>query len=266
VNSANSYRTRQFDRAARRYDHLSSVQRQMAERLMELVPEGTAPRSMLELGSGTGHLTRLLLARWPECRAIVSDVSEAMLAICRQALAADHPACEWQRLDAARLDDAWHRVRETSPCDLVASNALVQWLPDLGAHLRAVRELLSQSGQYLLSGFSADHFPELRAIVEHPPFDLPSLPGIDLADVAVAAETTGLRLGASTSEALPVTYPTVMALLHSLREMGASRYPSAPRLTPSRLRLLEQTYTTRHSVADGVVCTWKPWYALLVAV
>jgi hypothetical protein len=142
----------------------------------------------------------------------------------------------------------------------------VQWLPDLGAHLAAVRELMSPSGQCLLSGFSRDHFPELRAIVEHAPFDLPSLPGVDLADIARTAEANGLRLDASTSEALPVTYPSVMDLLRSLREMGASRYPSAPRLTPSRLRLLEQTYTARHSVADGVVCTWKPWYAVLVAV
>jgi len=185
-----------------------------------------------------------------------------MLAMCRQALAADHPSCEWRVLDATRLGSA-PELAAAGPFDLVASNALVQWIGDLDSHLGAVRELLSPSGVYLLSGFCADHFPELRAIVERPPFDLPHLPGLDLATVAEAARAHGLHLTRSGSEALAVSYPSVRALLRSLREMGASRYPSAPRLTPSRLRLLEETYTASHSVADGVVCTWKPWYAVL---
>lgn len=220
-----------------------------------------APSSWLELGSGTGHLTRLLLARWPECRATITDIAESMLSISRSGLERADRACEWRRLDAAEFDDSWSRL--PAPFDLVASNALVQWLPDLDAHLAAVARVLSARGRYLSSGFSADHFPELRGILEQPPFDFPALPGFDRTRLARSAALSGLHLAAEAAEEIRVVYPSVRALLRTLRDMGASRDPSPQRLTPSSLRLLERTYAARHSVEGGVVCTYRPWYALL---
>jgi trans-aconitate methyltransferase len=47
----------------------------------EALPEGFVPRSILELGCGTGNLTLLLRERWPEAAITANDVSAEALAV-----------------------------------------------------------------------------------------------------------------------------------------------------------------------------------------
>jgi len=91
-----------------------------------------APREVVDLGCGTGTLTALLRARWPEARIVGVDNSQPMLERARTAL----PDVEWQQEDLARWTPA------VAP-DLLISNAALHWIDDhptlfprLLAHLR----------------------------------------------------------------------------------------------------------------------------------
>jgi trans-aconitate 2-methyltransferase len=77
------------------------------------------PRSVVDLGCGTGNVTALLAARWPAAAIEGVDDSEAMLAQARTAL----PAVRWRRHSIAD----W---RPAAPVDLLFSNAALHWLPD----------------------------------------------------------------------------------------------------------------------------------------
>lgn len=53
--------------------------REMFWAMMHYLPADFAPRQILELGCGTGNLTRILYERWPQSQITVVDISGEML-------------------------------------------------------------------------------------------------------------------------------------------------------------------------------------------
>jgi trans-aconitate 2-methyltransferase len=78
-----------------------------------------APRHIVDLGCGTGTVTALLRARWPDAQIIGVDNSEQMLDRARTAL----PNVAWELCDLAEWTPA-------TPVDLLVSNAALHWLDD----------------------------------------------------------------------------------------------------------------------------------------
>jgi trans-aconitate 2-methyltransferase len=76
----------------------------------------TAPRRVVDLGCGPGHLTALLAARWPDADVRALDSSPEMVAAARE------------RGVAAELADVvgWSPAPDT---DVVITNAVLQWVP-----------------------------------------------------------------------------------------------------------------------------------------
>jgi trans-aconitate 2-methyltransferase len=89
-----------------------------------------APRRIVDLGCGTGSVTALVRARWPDAEVAGVDNSEPMLARARAAV----PGVAWELADLAR----WSPV---VPPDLLVSNAALHWLDD---HATLLPRLLSQ--------------------------------------------------------------------------------------------------------------------------
>jgi trans-aconitate 2-methyltransferase len=75
--------------------------------------------TIYDLGSGTGHLTRILADTFPDAEVIGIDSSPEMLAAARR----EFPAIAWQQVDIA----SWS---PPAPPDLIYSNSALQWVPD----------------------------------------------------------------------------------------------------------------------------------------
>jgi len=88
------------------------------------------PRTVVDLGCGTGNVTALLAARWPRAQITGIDDSEPMLEAARR----EQPALRWQQRSIA----GWSAE---SPVDLLFSNAALHWLPD---HARLFPHLAAQ--------------------------------------------------------------------------------------------------------------------------
>ena len=89
--------------------------------LLARVPLANA-RSIIDLGCGSGNVTRLLGERWPDARIIGVDSSPSMLQQARAATNGD-PRFTFIAADLAR----W---QPEASVDLVYSNAALHWLPD----------------------------------------------------------------------------------------------------------------------------------------
>jgi trans-aconitate 2-methyltransferase len=96
------------------------------------------PRTIVDLGCGTGNVTQFLAGRWPQARIVGVDSSPAML---REARAATHddPRCTFVTADLAQ----W---QPDAPVDLVYSNAALHWLPDHAALFARVAAMVAPDG------------------------------------------------------------------------------------------------------------------------
>ncbi|MGH6942753.1 MAG: methyltransferase domain-containing protein, partial [Geminicoccaceae bacterium] len=88
------------------------------------------PSRVVDLGCGPGNATALLAARWPKAEITGVDSSPEMLGKAR----ASGLRATWELADIAD----W---APEQPCDLLYTNAALQWLPD---HARLVPRLFEQ--------------------------------------------------------------------------------------------------------------------------
>lgn len=255
-----AFHPRRFDRAARSYDGASGVQAAMARSLVGLLPGGFRPAGpILEMGCGTGHLTRLLRDRFPGTLLVATDAAPRML----EAVAAV-PGIAAAIFDAEGPAAAPGAVTSLAPYGLLASNALVQWFPDLEAHLRLAAGLLAPGGTYLVSGFRRDNFPELNALLAAEPFGHRDFPGHQREEAERAMARAGFAVEAMGAEEREEAFPDARAFLDRIRGLGASRRPAEGRpLTRASLERLVKEYRERYPSGEGVRATWRTWSARL---
>ncbi len=102
--------------------------------LMARIPD-TDPRTVVDLGCGTGNLTAVLADRWPEAHIEGLDSSAEMIERARM----DHPNLDWAVADIT----GWE---PSGPVDVIYSNATLHWLDDHASVFTRLRSYLSQGG------------------------------------------------------------------------------------------------------------------------
>ncbi len=90
------------------------------------------PRRIFDLGCGTGNVTQLIKARWPEADITGVDDSAEMLARAKEVV----NGVAWQQQSLAH----W-AVEDGAPADVIYSNAALHWVHD---HAQLFPRLLTQ--------------------------------------------------------------------------------------------------------------------------
>jgi len=140
-----------FSAAADTYNMGADVQREVAENLtrrIQSLPLAKHPR-ILEIGCGTGFLSRALAAMAPS-QLVLTDVSDAMLARCRETLGPT-PNAKFLAMDGERPTVA-------PGFDLICSSLAFQWFDDLPASLVRLSALLAPGGHIAFATLGADSF------------------------------------------------------------------------------------------------------------
>ncbi len=271
-----SFHSQRFGRAAQTYDAHAEVQSQMADTLITLLPDSAelgleSKWTVLEMGCGTGLLTKRLRTSLPDAVLQVTDASQSMLNEAKSrgleykigagSLHFSVFDASGNAVPGALTVDS--EIQNHSPYTIAASNALVQWFPNLDVHFQLVSSLLIPGGVYLVSGFSRDNFPELNALLAEPPFNYQKFPGHHRAEIEKSAEASGFKLDFFAETAQESIFPTPEAFLAAISGLGSSRRPSQTPLTKSRLVHLVDRYRARYACLGGIKATWKPWYARL---
>jgi malonyl-CoA O-methyltransferase len=153
---------KRFNRAAETYDEFALVEKRMAHRIISMLKEQFLHADqILEIGSGTGYFTQLLVDLYPKSRITAIDYAENMIEYARKKVIAPNPV-DFILADAERIKDLF----EQESFDLVVSNATFHWFSAPEQILRQCRQLLKPGGFLLFSTFGPDTFLELRALFQ----------------------------------------------------------------------------------------------------
>ena len=140
-----------FSKAASLYDRYADIQKISASHLLNSI-ETNGFQNILEIGCGTGILTKLLMKKFGNARFKAVDISGKMLEVAKTRL-------KDERIDFVAGDAEYMPFDETF--DLIASNACFQWFEDLEKVFVRYRDLLKQDGIISFSIFGPLTFHEL---------------------------------------------------------------------------------------------------------
>lgn len=145
-----------FGAAAAGYDDHAGPQRLAAALVADLAqrqkPAGV--ERILEIGCGTGFLTRDIQARWPGAELMVTDLSPAMLA---RAATGGLVAGTFLTMDgeSPAFEGPWF--------DLILSSLAFQWFDDLEGAIGRLVGLLRPGGSLIFSTMGAGSFARWRS-------------------------------------------------------------------------------------------------------
>ncbi len=238
------------------YESATPIQGRMADLLMEELSRRLSGRRIhriVELGCGTGRLTRLLLQRFPAAQIVAVDLAPAMIARART----DCPGAEFVGADAETF------VHQVKPgVDLIISNATVQWFEKPAATLAAYRALLARNGCLAVTTFGDRTFRELRqAMVAAYGRDGRQAADRHLLPLATASFWQHIFPDAAVSEKLLSDHhANVRAFLRSLQQAGVTYAGMRRQFLPVPvLRRIMACYPGAESVAgnsEGITATY----------
>jgi malonyl-CoA O-methyltransferase len=221
-----------FDRASAGYESASGLQARVAAELLErLAAFDFTPAVVLDLGAGTGRVTRELKRRYRRALVIALDLSPGML---REARRHQLP---WRRFERV-CADAMRLPLADASVDVVFSSLMLQWCEPLSAALGEVRRVLKPEGFFAFSTFGPDTLNELRTAWASADGYNHVNRFIDVHDVGDALVHAGLMEPVLDVDRVTVDYADVLALMRDLKSIGAHNVTAGrPRALAGRARL-----------------------------
>ena len=221
-----------FDRASASYESAAGLQARVAAELLErLAVFAFEPRVVLDLGAGTGRVTRELKRRYRRALVIALDLAPGMLREARR-----HQQL-WRRFERV-CGDALRLPLADASVDVVFSSLMLQWCEPLDTALAECRRVLKPNGFLAFSTFGPDTLHELRGAwasadgynhVNH---------FVDVHEVGDALVRAGLMEPVLDVDRVEVGYPDALSLMRDLKAIGAHNVTAGrPRALVGRARL-----------------------------
>jgi len=206
---------RVFSRAAETYERGASLHRHVAAMLAELLPgdDGVGEGPVLELGAGTGTLTRLLLQRYPRARLHAVDVAAGMVQCLREQFVNE------RRLVCLQGDARTFRYDGAFP--LVASSAALHWAVPLEDTMRNLYCLTLPGGRLCAAMMTAGTLRELRDIrARVAPEKVPPGRLAGESETLAAIESAGFTLEDVRTELVHARYASARDFLETIHAQG----------------------------------------------
>ena len=235
-----------FARAHVSYASEAMAQQRMVYQLMSMWPAETPAQqiqSILEIGCGSGFLTRELVRRFAPERALINDLSP----VWEEHVAPLFPSENWRFVAADAEEYNWKKQYH-----LIASSACIQWFSNPSLFLRSAYAQLLPGGVLLVSSFGADNLLEIKHLtgsgLNYPDLDT-LLSGISGYRSIVSQENDRIQL----------RFPSPLDVLRHLKNTGVNR-SHAQFWTPGQLKRFTEQYS-QFQLGDGSYpLTYHPIY------
>jgi malonyl-CoA O-methyltransferase len=243
---------KRFSAAAETYDRHARPQLALAQSVISVLPE-MYPEQILELGSGTGQLTRLLTERFPEVLIDAVDVAEKMIA---------HSRVKFQRFPHINwiIGDA-ETYRGTDPYPLIVSSSALHWVEDLRATCANIFQCLEPGGTFALGMMLQGTLKELHELrQEVAPEKTPTITLPTYEETKACLQAAGFRIERRKHSEEEILYDDAKAFLKAIHEQGVTggkvSIGNAP-LTRTELSQLVADYQENYTLDGGVYATYE---------
>ena len=241
-----------FSAAAETYDRHARPQLALAQSVVSMLPE-LYPEQILELGSGTGQLTRLLTERFPEVLIDTVDVAEKMVEHSRKKFLR-FPQINWIVGDAQTF-------RGDASYPLIVSSSALHWVSDLPKTCENIFHNLESGGTFSLGMMLRGTLKELHDLRgEIAPEKAPELTLPSFEETTAAIEGAGFRIKRKKHSEEQILYADAKAFLKAIHEQGVTggkvSAGNAP-LTRTELSRLVADYQESYTAAAGVYATYE---------
>lgn len=235
---------RAFDQAPD-YDRHARVQQHVAQALAARIAALDLPDCprVLEIGCGTGFLTRALIDRGLRGHWTITDIAPEMVERCRARIG-ESPERHFDVLDGE------HGAPVDGPFDLICSSLSMQWFEDAPAALSRMYDWLAPDGHCLVTTLGAGSFSEWRAAHQAQGLT-PGTPDFVPADAFAALEPAALHVEKHVEQ-----HENARAFLQALKGIGARvAAPHHRPLSPGQLRRVMACFEAAGSAVTYEVVT-----------
>lgn len=246
-----------FERAANSYDGAAVLQREIAKRMGERLDYiKQQPSRVLDVGSGTGYITKDLLTRFPKADVIALDLAHSMAQKSSE-------QGSWLRKPKAVCADAESLPLKEDSIDFVISSLMLQWSNDLNKVFTGFHHVLAPNGLLLFSTFGPETLREIKqswSEVDNRPHtsDFP-----DMHEIGDALLQAGFQDPVTDMEMITMTYANVRQLMRDIKNIGASNTDSNRSkglMGKAKLKAFEDAYE-QFKTADGLYpASWEIIY------
>ena len=190
-----------FNRCATSYDNAAVLSKVVAEHLLDRLSFiKLNPETILDLGAGTGVLTRQLKARYPSANVIAVDVAEKALALNSNGVCSDVVKLPFKNNSVA----------------LCCLNLVLPWVTDRVAVFQEVKRVLKPQGLLMFSTLGPDTLCELKAIFPEGVHDF-----VDMHDVGDELLSVKFQDPVMDRQTLSLAYPDFKTLRRDLKQSGS---------------------------------------------
>jgi len=241
-----------FSAAAETYDRHARPQLALAQSVVSMIPE-LYPENMLELGPGTGQLTRLLTERFPEVPIDAVDLAEKMVQH-SQAKFSKFPQIQWIIGDAQTY---WGGDRYP----LIVSSSALHWVSNLRKTFENIFQCLEPGGTFSLGMMLQGTLGELHELRrEIAPEKTPGISLPTYKETKAALSAAGFNLERRKHSEEEIIYDDAKAFLRAIHEQGVTggkvSTGNAP-LTRSEISRLVADYQEQFASDGGVYATYE---------
>lgn len=209
---------RSFSLATRTYDQHAFVQKEIGQRLLERIAiVKNAPDLILDIGAGTGYLTRQLQQQFPKSDIIGLDLAHGMTHYAKTR----QPWPVWGKKPSYLCADTEALPLKSQSVDIIFSNFTLQWCFDLAKVFAEFKRVLKPNGMIFFSTLGPKTLQELRAswaMVDNYSHVNQFLDMHDIGDLLLNSQFDSPVID---MEMVTVAYQDVKQLLKDLKATGA---------------------------------------------
>ena len=234
-----------FEHSFSTYDEHAVVQRDMAEKLADYIFAscGENYKQVLEIGCGTGFLTKHIMNDFKIKKLLINDISPEVIGYIEKIA----PYCNFL------IGDMENIVFDTK-FNIVTSNAAFQWAEDLQSMINRFSHVLKADGVLAFTTFGEQNFEQITKISNK------KLMYKNLEELTPMFSDFEVRI--LKEEVINLEFNSPVDVLRHIKGIGANAM-AAEFWTKGVLKDFDQKYREHFTTENGVSLTYHPIYVVL---
>jgi len=207
---------RVFSGSAKTYPHASFLEQEIGERLLSrLEIFKLSPKTILDLGGGTGQFIEELSKRYPKADILHLDLAEGMIKN-RSYLTTSTTSSKYQV-----CADAEYLPFKTHSIDFIFSNCVFHWCFDLRILFKELQRVLAPEGLLLFSTLGPDTLNELKSCLELMNYPKAINNFTDMHIVGDLLLQSGFSDPVMDADHITLTYSSIQTAVQELKQNGS---------------------------------------------